>query len=119
MRWLHLWLISSGAFATQACVWTQVRWMDPSPPRPSTCTAAVRIYPDSVRPPQPFIRLADIAAVTSPGHRPDTRVVERAVLKKAARIGANGLVFRPDRRGGIALYVAVDSGHSASACGRP
>ncbi len=114
-------LLRTGAAAavigTSACVWTHVQWLEPYPTRSESCVAGVTVYTDTRALPTPHQGLADIAATSSPGFRPDPAALENALRLKAARIGANGILVRTDRRGGTAVFIPTDSGRTARICG--
>jgi hypothetical protein len=118
-------VLASGTYLLcAACLWTKTTESEPQTQRPALCVDAVGVYSDSSAIPGEFVRVAVISPRHSPDIRPSTERVRKTLRKKAARLGANGLILptQPynavDIYDGIAVYIPGDSAHAAEICGR-
>jgi hypothetical protein len=107
-----------------ACLWTKTTEVEPTAQRPALCVEAVNVYSDSSAIPGEFVRVAVISPRHSPDVRPSTERVRKALRKKAARLGANGIILPSkaynaiDIYDGLAVYIPADSARAAELCGR-
>jgi hypothetical protein len=129
----HVWcvLVAASFLATEACYYrARVRRLDSTFDRPPLCPEAVRIYQHRADVQSEFREVADIDA-WAPADVAADSVAERMVrVKKAAALGANGLIVsRVDTAAAkrhwahrlppaywTAVYVSNDSARAAAAC---
>jgi hypothetical protein len=80
------------------------------------------MYADSSEIRGEYAKIAVLSPAHAPDVRPSTERVHKTLRKKAARLGANGLILPPreynaiDIYDGIAVFVAADSARSVELC---
>lgn len=107
-----------------ACyVHTKATLIEPVVRRPATCVAAVTVFEQPGDVGRPYVGVARISAWAPADARVDPEDEQLAERKKAAELGANGLILGHRRdvmegRGSsvTAIFIPADSAAAANAC---
>jgi hypothetical protein len=107
-----------------ACVPVRVRMADPTLPRASICPEAVTTFATPAEVGKGYVEVAQLSAGPFGAHFvPSTWKVEEAKRKKAAQLGANGIILRHALGGRellyddvVAIFIPADSARAAEVC---
>src|ERR1051325_2372346 len=118
---LNCGIVRVAAAIFSACVPVRVKFADPVYPRAATCPEAVAVFaaPSDVR--KQYVEIAQLSTGPFGGDfRPSSWQVEDAQRKKAAQLGANGLILRHALGGrellyddAVAIFMPEDTAHAA------
>ncbi len=122
-RWLPTVALLSGTFLGACYYHVKATLLDPGTRRPSTCVAAITVFEAPTDVSAAYSGVARISLWSPPDGKvtPESDIL--ALRKKAAELGANGLILgyrreklQPEGHRSIAIYIPSDSARVRIAC---
>lgn len=121
----HLWTLGAvGSAILCACVHPRAKILNPVFPRAGMCFEAVAVFAAPTEIGKEYIEVAELSVAPHGGDwAPSPQQVQEVERKKAAQLGANGIILRHLSGGrevlyddALAIFIPQDSARAAELC---
>jgi len=122
---LHLWTLGAvGSVVLCACVHPRAKILNPAFPRAGMCLEAVAVFGAPTEIGKAYVEVAELSVPQHGGDwAPSPQQVQEAERKKAAQLGANGIILGHLSGGrevlyddALAIFIPQDSARAAELC---
>lgn len=120
------WAVVATLFVTGCSIETRATFLEPGVRRPPTCAAGVVLFQTLGEISRPYHQIARLRVWQSADMIATPAAQQSALRKKAAEVGANGLVLghrldelQTSRQHSVAIVIPEDSARTAAACQAP